>query len=151
MTFNANGIGRQAYEVRTQSRGLRIRREPVLRDTSETSSEVLHCTLWYLSDWLRRRAPRRCCRRIKKYTLHLCVELSPLLSVEAAEICIPTGNIEALLIAVYESPQRLWWQTSQLIGCRSKSIMVGDLNAKRPTLRGHYYWHPKLRSPTSNF
>jgi hypothetical protein len=39
---------------------------------------------------------------------HNHVELPPLVSVEATGICIPIGNSEVLLAAVYKYPGRAW-------------------------------------------
>jgi hypothetical protein len=61
VAFNANGIARQAYEVRKQLHDLKIS-DHVPRNISQTSYEVLHSKLWYLLDWQWRRAPRRECR-----------------------------------------------------------------------------------------
>jgi hypothetical protein len=57
-----------------------------------------------------------------------------LLSVEATGVCIPIGNTEMLLAAVYKSLQRLWTDTdiTELLGFRNKSMLAGDLNAKHP-------------------
>jgi hypothetical protein len=43
---------------------------------------------------------------------------SPLLSVQATAVCIPTGNIEMLLATVYKLSQRLWRDTdiTELLG-----------------------------------
>jgi hypothetical protein len=38
---------------------------------------------------------------------HPC-DLPPLVSVEATGVCIPIGNSEVLLAAVYKSPGRAW-------------------------------------------
>jgi hypothetical protein len=54
--------------------------------------------------------------------------------VETTGVCIPIGNIEVLLAAVYKSPGRIWSDTDiiELLSFRRKSILVGDLNAKNP-------------------
>jgi hypothetical protein len=36
------------------------------------------------------------------------VDLPPLVSIEATGMCIPIGNCEVLLAAVYKSPNRTW-------------------------------------------
>jgi hypothetical protein len=48
---------------------------------------------------------------VKKGIPHTCVDLPPLLSVEVTGICIPIGNTEMFLAAVYKSLQRLWSDT----------------------------------------
>jgi hypothetical protein len=67
---------------------------------------------------------------VKKGIPHRYADLPPLLSVETRGVCIPIGNTEMLLAAVYKSPQRLWTDTdiTELLGFRNKSILVGDLN-----------------------
>jgi hypothetical protein len=42
---------------------------------------------------------------LKKGIPHTCVDLPPLLSVEATGVCIPIGNTEIFLAAVYKPPQ----------------------------------------------
>jgi hypothetical protein len=49
--------------------------------------------------------------QLKKGISHTCVNLPPLLSVEAIGVCIPTGYNEMFCAAVYKSPQRLWSDT----------------------------------------
>jgi hypothetical protein len=41
---------------------------------------------------------------VRKGIPHTHVDLAPLVSVEAAGVCIPVGNSEILLSAVYKSP-----------------------------------------------
>jgi hypothetical protein len=48
---------------------------------------------------------------VEKGIHHTCVDLPPLLSVEATGVCIPIRNTEMFLEAVYKSPQRLWSDT----------------------------------------
>jgi hypothetical protein len=52
--------------------------------------------------------------------------------VEATGVCIPIGNSEVLLAAVYKSPGRIWSDTdiTELLNFRHKSILAGDLKAK---------------------
>jgi hypothetical protein len=45
---------------------------------------------------------------VQKDIPDICTDLPPLLSVEATGVCIPIGNTEMLLAAVYKSTQRLW-------------------------------------------
>jgi hypothetical protein len=45
IAFNANGTGRQAYEVRIHVARLKNRCSPLFRDASENSYEVLHSKL----------------------------------------------------------------------------------------------------------
>jgi hypothetical protein len=54
VAFNANGIGRQAYELRKQLQDLKIDVALFTETTCETTYEVLHSKL-YVSEW----SPRR--------------------------------------------------------------------------------------------
>jgi hypothetical protein len=47
---------------------------------------------------------RRTAVTVRKGIPHNHVDLSPLLSIEVTEVCIQTGNSQALLAAVYKSP-----------------------------------------------
>jgi hypothetical protein len=40
-----------------------------------------------------------------------CADLPPVLSIEATEVCIPTGNTEMLLAALHKSWQVMWSDT----------------------------------------
>jgi hypothetical protein len=64
------------------------------------------------------------------------VDLPPLVSIETAGVCIPTGNNEVRLAAVYNSPGRAWCDADiiERLSFRRKSILAGDLNAKHPLL-----------------
>jgi hypothetical protein len=45
---------------------------------------------------------------VRKGIPHNHVDLPPLISIEATGVCIPIGNNEILLAAVYRSPGRAW-------------------------------------------
>jgi hypothetical protein len=45
---------------------------------------------------------------VRKGIPHNHADLPPLVSVEATGVCIPIGNSEVLLTAVYKSPGRAW-------------------------------------------
>jgi hypothetical protein len=49
------------------------------------------------------------------------------------------------LSAFYKSTQRLWADTdiTELLGFRRKSILAGDLNAKK-----HHVWNSKVSDPS---
>jgi hypothetical protein len=70
-----------------------------------------------------------------KRASHILVDLPPL-SVEAMGICIPIGHTEMLLACVYKPPLQLWQDAviTELFNLRMKSILAGDLNAKKPFL-----------------
>jgi hypothetical protein len=69
---------------------------------------------------------------IRKCIPHSHINLPSLVSVEATRVCIPIGNSEVLLAAVYKSPGRAWSDANitELLSFRPKSILAGDLNAK---------------------
>jgi hypothetical protein len=72
---------------------------------------------------------------VRKGVPHTYVDLpSPLVLIEAAEMCIPNGNKEILLAAVYKPPGRAWSDAdvTGLLNLRNKSRLAGDLNAKNP-------------------
>jgi hypothetical protein len=60
---------------------------------------------------------------------HVLVDLSPLASIEAIEVCIPIGNSEMLL-----APGHAWNDTDiiELLSFRQKLLLAGDLNATNP-------------------
>jgi hypothetical protein len=65
---------------------------------------------------------------VKKGISHTCVDLALIVSVEATGVCIPIGNTEMFLAAVYKSSQRLWSGigSTKPLGFRNKSILAGD-------------------------
>jgi hypothetical protein len=75
---------------------------------------------------------------------HNHVDLPPLISVEATGVCIPIGNREILLAAVYKSPCRAWNDAdiNELLSFRQKSILAGDLTAKHP------FWNSAVSNPS---
>ncbi|PNF15438.1 hypothetical protein B7P43_G18173, partial [Cryptotermes secundus] len=72
------------------------------------------------------------------------VDLPPLVSVEATGVCIPIGNSEMLLAAVYKSQGRTWSDADiiELLSLRRKSILAGDLNDKKP------FWNSRVSNPS---
>jgi hypothetical protein len=64
--------------------------------------------------------------------------------VETTGFCIPIGNSKVLLVAVYKSPGRAWSDVDiiELLSFRPKSILAGDLNAKKP------FWNSTLSNPS---
>jgi hypothetical protein len=72
--------------------------------------------------------------QLEKEIPHNHVDLPPLDSVEATGVCIPLGNRDVLLEAVYKSPGRAWNDADiiELLSFRQKSVLAGDLNAKHP-------------------
>jgi hypothetical protein len=72
------------------------------------------------------------------------MELPPLVSVEVTGTSVPIGNSEILLASVYKSPGRAWSDAdiTELLSFRSRSILAGDLNAKRP------FWNSPVSNPS---
>jgi endonuclease/exonuclease/phosphatase (EEP) superfamily protein YafD len=81
---------------------------------------------------------------VKKKIPHTCVDLPPLLSLEATGVSIPTGHTEMLLTSVYKSPLRAWRDAdiTEFLNLRQKSILAGDLNAKDPV------WNSEVSNPS---
>jgi hypothetical protein len=77
-----------------------------------------------------------CHRSAKRHPPQSC-KLTPLISVEATEVCLPVGNDEVLLAAVYKSPGRPWIDADiiNLLGFKRKTILAGNLKAK------HQFWN----------
>jgi hypothetical protein len=69
---------------------------------------------------------------------------TPLVSVEATGVCMPFGNQEIMLAAVYKAPGRTWNDTdiTELFSFRHKCILAGDLNAKHPS------WNSAVSNPS---
>jgi hypothetical protein len=67
-----------------------------------------------------------------------------LVSIETTGLCIPIGNCEVLLSAVYKSPNRTWCDTDiiELLMFLNECILAGDLNAKHP------FWNSTLSNPS---
>jgi hypothetical protein len=80
---------------------------------------------------------------VNKDIPHTYVNLPSFLSVEATGICIPIGNTEMLLAAVYKSPQKVWSDkvVTEFLYIRNKFILAGDLNANHPI------WKSKIQIP----
>jgi hypothetical protein len=74
---------------------------------------------------------------------HNPVDLPPI-SIEAMGVCIPTGNSEVLLATVCKSPGHAWNDAdiNELLSCRYKLLLAGDLNAKYP------FWNSIVSNPS---
>jgi hypothetical protein len=83
-----------------------------------------------------------CCSQIRHLKNH--VDLPPPNSVEATGVCIPIGNRELLLAAVYKSMGCTWIDADiiELFSLRHKCILEGDLNAK------HLSWNSAVSNPS---
>jgi hypothetical protein len=70
---------------------------------------------------------------VRKGIPHNHADLPPLVSVEGTGVCIPVGNSEILLAAVYKSPGPAW-SDADITELLSFTILASDLNAKKPIL-----------------
>jgi hypothetical protein len=85
---------------------------------------------------------------VKKGFPHSCIDLPPLQSLEVTGVCIPIGNTEVFLSAVFKTTQRLCSDINitELLDFRNRSIPAGDLNARHPvwSSKDSYPSHMKL-------
>jgi hypothetical protein len=127
IAINANGIGRQRYELSKQLQDLHVD-VALLRDISNLTRGSIFQIL----------------TSIEFITTREYVDLHPLISIEATGVCIPIGNNEILIAAVYRSPGRAWSDadTTGLLSFRKKSILAGDMNAK------HSFWNSRVSNPS---
>jgi hypothetical protein len=137
LAFNANGIGRQRYELSKHLQDLHVD-VALFSETHLKSHERFFISNFhfYRTD----RYPGR------KGIPHNHVDLPPLVSVEVTGVCIPIGNSEVLLAAVYKSPRHAWGDAdiTELLSSRPKSILAGDLNAKNP------FWNSAVSNPSGD-
>jgi hypothetical protein len=104
LDFNANGIGRQRFELCRQLQDLHIDvalfSETHLKPHERFFIPNFH---FYRTD----RFPGRkggTAVAVRKGIPHNHLDLPPFVSVEVRGVCIPIGNSELLLAAVYKSP-----------------------------------------------
>jgi hypothetical protein len=104
---NANGIGRQAYEVRQLLQNLG--KDVALFTASYRKPHMRFCSLDY--DIYRTDHEDGheggTANTVTKGIHHTCADPPPLLPVKATGVCIPIGNTDLLLAGVYKSPQKL--------------------------------------------
>jgi hypothetical protein len=102
--FNANGIGWQRYDFSKQPRDLQI--DVVLLSETYLKPHERFCIPnyhFYQTDhYLGRKG--RTAVAVRKGLPCNQVDLPHLVSVEVTRVCIPIGNSEVLLAAVYKSP-----------------------------------------------
>jgi exonuclease III len=104
LAFNTNGIRRQRYELRKQLQDLHVDvalfSETYLKPHERFLIPNFHL---YRTD---RHPDRKGVNAIavRKGSPHNLVDLPSLVSIEATGVCIPNGNSETLLAAVYKSP-----------------------------------------------
>jgi hypothetical protein len=133
LAFNANGIGRQRYDLSKQLQDLHI-------DVALFSETHLKPERFYIQNFHFYRTDRYPGRKggtavaVRRGIPHNHVDLPPLGLVEATGVCIPVGNSEVLFAAVYKSPGHAWCDAEiiELLRLRPKSILAGDLKAKNP-------------------
>jgi hypothetical protein len=101
IAFNANGIWRQLYELSKQRQDLHI-------DVALFSEKHLkRHERFFIANYLFYRTDRMLGR---KYRTAVAFRKGILLvSTEATGVCIPTGNSEVLLAAVYKTVGHAWW------------------------------------------
>jgi exonuclease III len=132
IAVNANGIWRQSYELGKQLQGLLVDvalfSETHLKPRERFFIPNYH---FYPTDLYPGRKGGTAVA-VRKVIPHNHVDLPPLVSVEATGVCIPLGNSEVLLAAVYISGPYLERHITELLSFRRKYILAGDLNAKHP-------------------
>jgi hypothetical protein len=134
LAFNANGIGRQRYELSKQLQELHIDvalfSETHLKPHERYFIPNYH---FYRTD----RFPGRqggTAVAVRKGIPHNHVDLPPLISIEATGVCIPIGNSELMLADAHKSPGRALSDANiiELLIFRNKSVLARDLNAEHP-------------------
>jgi hypothetical protein len=136
VAFNANDIGRQAYEIRKQMQNLKI--------------DVAIFWETHLKKHMRFYIPNYHIYRNDRLDghkggiKHTYVDLLKAGEVEATWGSIPIGHNKMLLASLYKSTLRSWRDAdiTELLNLRTKSILEGDLNAKHPV------WNGKVSNPS---
>jgi hypothetical protein len=134
VVFNANGIGRQSYELRKQMQDLKI------DVTLFTETHLKPHMKFYIPKYHIYRNDRIDGNKggtavaLKKGIPRAYVDMPPLLSLEATGVIITIGHTEMLLASLYKSPHRAWrdLDITELLYHRTKSILAGYLNAMHP-------------------
>jgi hypothetical protein len=129
IAFNANGISKQRYELRKLLQGLHIDMG-LFSETNLKPYERLYIPNYHF--YRIDRHPERkggTAVAVRKGISHIHEDVPPFVSVEATGVCIPIGNREILLAAVYKSPGRTWSDPdiTELLSLRHKCILDGDL------------------------
>jgi hypothetical protein len=142
--FNANGIWRQDYELSIQLQDLHI--DVALLSDTHLKSHERYFILNYHVYWTDRIPGRKggIVIAISKDIPHNHAELPPLVSIEATGVCIPIGNSELPLAAIYKSPGHAWndEDVSEISRVKHKSLLAEDLNAQHP------FWNSVVSNPS---
>jgi hypothetical protein len=143
VAFNANGIGRQAYELLKQMQDLKI--DVAVLTETHLKPHMRFCIPnyhIYRNDRLDGNKGGTAVA-LKKEIPRTYVDLPPLHSLEATGVSIPILHTQMLLASVYKSPLREWRDAdmTELLNLRTKSILAVDLNAKHPV------WNRKVSNP----
>jgi exonuclease III len=117
IAFNANGIGRQRYELSKQLQELHVD-VVLLSDTHLQPHERFFIPNYHFC-WTDSHPGRKggTAVAVRRGIPHNHVDLPPLISVEATGVCIPVGNSEVLLAAVYKSPGKSWIDARLSLSC----------------------------------
>jgi hypothetical protein len=133
IAFNANGIGRQRYELSKQLQDLHVD-VALFSGTHLKPHKRLHIPNYnfYLIDLHPGREGSGDVA-VRQGVPHNHADLPPLMSIQPTGVCIPNGDSDILLAAVYISAGRGWIDENitELLNFRNKCILAGDLNAKR--------------------
>jgi len=97
VAFNAGSNGKQSFELSKQLQDHRTDVTHLKHDRL-----ILHSKLSRLSDGLLSGLEKRTAIAVRKPIPHNHVDLPPLVSTEDTGVCVPTGNSEVLLAAVYK-------------------------------------------------
>jgi exonuclease III len=110
IAFNTNGIWRRRYELRKQLQDLHIDMA-LLSETHLKLNEKFFIPNYhfYRSDcFVGQKKIRGTAVSVQKCIPQNHVHLPTLVSIQATGMCIPTGDSEVLLAAVYKSPGHPW-------------------------------------------
>jgi exonuclease III len=144
IAFNANGIGRQRYELSKQLQDRNI--DVALFSETHLKPNERFYTPNYNFYRIDRHPGMKggTAVAVRKGIPHNHVNLPPLISIEATGVCISIGNNKILLAALYKSPGRAWSDAdiTELLSFRKKCILAGDVNAKHP------FWNSRVSNPS---
>jgi len=130
--FDANGIGKQRFELseQLQDRSINV---AFLSESHLKPHERLPIPNYHVY-----RTDRFQCWSggtavaVRKGISHHHSDLPPIVLIGATRICVPVGNSEVLIAAVHKPPGRACSDANviDLLSLRTKSLLAGELNAK---------------------